>query len=340
MKASTRWNFAIGGVSILALSGGAALMTTQHGQAQSGTVTAPRSVKLGKLPDSAEVVYHGENGYIYVMDRNGQNVEQITFGRSRRFEHAAISYDRRYLVANEHGDPKRPSILWLFDLQNGTEVQLVPNFAIAGEGGVDWDPQGFIYFAGLTEQRRGPNTDIYRIKFDGTGLQRLTQGGAAHFDVSTSSDGRLICYVKVVKIGTPEMYTELWMAASNGDNARLVYRAGKVRVASAHDPEFSPDNKKIVFSMVNSSVPPNFPKHAEGSTAHDLYTINIDGTGLARLTEPGPISIIPDWKGDLIVYTELSDRGNYRGTAVVSANGKDQKPRRTMRGANSAKWIP
>jgi Tol biopolymer transport system component len=111
-------------------------------------------------------------------------------------------------------------------------------------------------------------------------------------------------------------------------------------VSSVHDPENSPDNRRVVFSKVNSHVPPNFPSNPDANTAHDIWTVQADGSDPIRLTKPGPISIIPDWKGDTVVYMQISERDSYSGACVVSATGVEQEPLRIKPGAQSPKWIP
>ena len=91
---------------------------------------------------------------------------------------------------------------------------------------------------------------------------------------------------------------------------------------------------------MNSEAPPNFPNNPAANTAHDIWIANREGSGLKRLTKPGPISMIPDWKGDAVVYTEISDKEQYSGASVVNARDGDQSPKRIKSGANSPKWIP
>jgi hypothetical protein len=296
-------------------------------------LTEAKNVTLGKIPADAELVYHS-GGQIYVMRRDGRNPTQITFGRRREYEHAAVSFDHRYILANE----RRPeSALWLFDLERGTEAQVVPGLFNAGDGGVDWDSSGFMYFAAAST--RGRLTDVYKVKVDGTGLRRLTTDDDAH-DVSVSDDGTIITFVSAVQASNGEPpHTEIWTIGSDGSNPRMIYRGGTSGIASAHDPEVSPDGKQIVFSVFNSQVPPNFPS-IPGATAHDLYVINIDGSGLRRVTRPGPISIIPDWSDNLLVFTELNGKDKYKGLSTVKADGRDQVPGRIQPNASSAKWIP
>jgi len=134
--------------------------------------------------------------------------------------------------------------------------------------------------------------------------------------------------------------TELWFMNADGSNPRLAYRGGANRVSSVHDLEFSPDNLDIVFSKVNSDVPPNFLENPDANTAHDICRVRIDGTDARRLTRAGPISITPDWKGDEVLFLHISETERYAGLAVIRADARDQNPARLGSGPNIPKWIP
>ena len=128
------------------------------------------------------------------------------------------------------------------------------------------------------------------------------------------------------------------MSRTNGTEKRLVFQGGKPAVQSVHDPEFSPNSEYLIFSKVN-------PDHANfrflgPNTAHDIYRVRVDGRGLTRLSKPGPISIIPDWKDGRIIYTELDDRERpvYTGLSIISADGGER--RRIKNFVSAPKWIP
>jgi Tol biopolymer transport system component len=325
--------------------------------AGSAAPTAPRSsgtrpTRLAQIPPSAAIVFHrGER--IYVMDADGGHVTQISFEGGRHLEHVAVSYDRRRIVANYFADPKRGGVssrLVLFDLEAGTETDLLPEFEMAGNGGVEWDPSGNIYFAGVQStpverprsrgefiQNAGAN-DVWRVRWDGSDLKRLTntpEHGEA--DVSVSADGRVITYM-ATHIAPPNDTTQIWMSGADGSGRRLVYQGGTMRKSSVHDPEFSPDDGSIVFSKVNPDFH-NFRSDPNANTAHDLWVIGTDGSGLRRITQPGPICVIPDWVDSKILFLELTDRGGvYRGISIVNADGSGY--RRLRDDANIAKWIP
>ena len=318
-------------------------------------VGPPQPVRLGTIPFDAEIVYHQE-GFIYVTNRGGTSVARITFDNPRQWEHVAVSHDRRFVAANEQlpnptGEAGGVSRLWLFDLAAGTEARLLPAFVTAGNGGVDWDPRGFLYFAAKEKNvvphpesrddflaNAGAN-DVYRVRPDGSGLQRLLDTPlAGEADVSVSENGSLVTFHSQPL--DDEAHTELWVMGSDGSHPVLVHRGGATRVGSVHDPELSPDNSALVFSRVNPDVPPNFPENPDANTAHDIWTVRIDGTDARRLTRPGPISITPDWRGEEILFLHISESERYAGLAMVRADAADQSPERLRSGPNIAKWIP
>ncbi len=318
-----------------------------------GVTIPPPPSNPPPVPTSAAIIYH-RDGFVFVMNADGTNPLQITFTIPRAWEHVALSPDRRFVVgnvqgANPTGIPGGLSQLWLVDLTTGSETQLLPSFESVGNGGVAWDDNDRIYFACRIRspfaspqtpqefQANAGSNDVCSVRADGSDVRTLIvspdQGEA---DVSNAEDGTLLTYV--VQPVTEDV-TEIWIAETDGSNPRRIFRAGKTGVASAHDPEFSPDNQRVIFSMVNSQVPPNFPAEPNANTAHDIYSIRVDGSDLRRLSMPGPISIIPDWKNNTIIYTDIGDFTGYIGASSVDPSKIDQSPVHLQAGATSPRWI-
>lgn len=308
--------------------------------APSGTlITKPTLIRLSNLSPHANLIFH-EGGHIWTMDNNGGNVTQITFGKARKYEHVAVSYDHRFIVSNVHDDQGNSHLL-LYDLARGAEASLLPDFYDAGDGGVSFDLNGYIYFVGKPKQSDNLR-DLFKVKPDGTSLIQLTHTpDRQECDPGASEDGTLVVYC----INFPDpahntAHTEIWVINANGINPRQVYVGGEILKASVHDPELSSDNTRAIFSKVNSSVKPNFANDKDPGTAHDLWSINLNGTDLRRLTAPGPISIVPNVHANKVVYTELSEQDGYAGASVVNLDGRDQLPRHLYQGGAAAKWVP
>lgn len=294
------------------------------------------------------------DGFVFVMNRDGSGVTQITSTTPRVWEHVALSANRRYVVGNVQapnptGVPGGFWELWLIDLETGTEARLLSNFESAGNGGVAWDDNQRIIFAcRMTSPFSNPqNTaefqanaganDVCSTNIDGSDILLLIETpDSGEADVSNSEDGTMLAFVKQ---SVMEDFTEIWVSNSDGTGQSPVYVAGTAGIASAHDPEFSADNQRVIFSVVNSLVSPNFPADPNANTAHDIYSINLDGTDLRRLSMPGPISIIPDWKDNLIVYTDIGDFTGYIGASSIDPDLTDQQPLQIQAGATIVRWI-
>lgn len=324
-------------------------------------------VKLGGIPEDSSIIFYSTKGVknagpvgpsnIYAMNEEGGNVTQLTFN-PKMYEHAALSPDRKMIAANANDGTR--SELWVFDLEQKTERQISSDFSTAGNGGIDWDRSGFIYFAG---QKKGSGAqNIYKIKPDGSGLYNITNlvqkpppnPEPAYFsDVSVSEDGTMLAafrYKAVEKNGAFLAKPQIWVMNSGGKNLRLVDDGGDESGTDSsgfplgdYDPEISPDNKFVVFSRVNTKHK-NFRNAV--NTAHDLWIAPVDGSSPARiLTQPGPVSIIPDWQGDKILYTEYNEAENYIGLVTIRPDGSKKKRlekglKGLWDGGRHGKWIP
>ncbi len=326
-------------------------------------LSPPVSVNLGAIPASADIVYLMPTGippdglpvvpgggfsHIWVMDDDGSNATQITFDTSRNYEHVAVSFDRRYIVANRP-DPTnvKGSVTYLFDLQNATEQIVAPDFHSLGGGGIDISVDGCIY-GGCHEVQAGTDTsgfvnslDICKIALDGSTLTKLNliNDGDVEADVAVSEDGTLVTAAIAADVVTASAHSEIRVYNADGTNLRTPHVA--TPPIGSYDPTLSPDNLKVAISKEDPVAPPNWPGIGGPNTAHNIYVANVDGTGsLVQLTRSGPISIIPNWQGDRIVYTEMSDADDWWGASIVNDHDPDQTPLRIKQYAVTPKWIP
>jgi Tol biopolymer transport system component len=150
-----------------------------------------------------------------------------------------------------------------------------------------WSPDGMSVV--FTSERHG-SADLYRVKPDGTALERLTDSPAYDDQAAYSPDGRRLVFVSTRAGGTADLWT-LDVETR---------RATPLTSGPAGDfrPAWSPDGKWIAFSSDRGSTLP----FAHGRWEHlhlvDLYLIHPDGSGLKRITEHGNFCGSPKWSAD------------------------------------------
>src|SRR5437867_5382389 len=158
-------------------------------------------------------------------------------------------------------------------------------------GGMDYNPA---YSADgkwvvFTSERNG-SADLYRVKSDGSGLERLTEDPAFDDQAAFSSDGRQIVFVSSRDGG----HANLWILDVETRKVKRLTNGlwGDFR------PTWSPDGKWIAFSSDRHT--PVVPAAGRWEQLHltDIYLISPEGAGLRRLTYPGGFCGSPKWSQD------------------------------------------
>lgn len=159
--------------------------------------------------------------------------------------------------------------------------------------------KGKIVFTSL----RNGDLDIYTMDADGKNVKQLTKELGYDGGPFWSADGKKIVYrsyhpkteAEILRykqrlgnnVIEPSNF-ELWVMDSDGKNKRQVTKLGVASFA----PFFHPDGKRIIFcsnyNTGGSSRRPNF----------DIFMINIDGTGLERITFSGTFDGFPMFSPD------------------------------------------
>lgn len=208
----------------------------------------------------------------------------------------------------------------------------------------DWSPDGsHILFERLFQPTSKTPTaadQVMRITADGTGLRQVgtcTRACVGNDDPQYSPDGRQIVFVRALRVkGSSLLATGVWLMAADGGNPHEVV-AATPGVWEVHEPAWSPDGKRIVFTRLNDSASPNnkqalFIVAGAGGTPRQLtpwslnagganwspdglsilfqsyrdcacseisqvFTIAVDGRRLAQLTKAGR-NIEPSWSPD------------------------------------------
>jgi Tol biopolymer transport system component len=102
---------------------------------------------------------------------------------------------------------------------------------------------------------------------------------------------------------------EVWVRPDGGEPAQLT----RLRASFLQSPRWSPDGRRIAFVVASAR-------------ATDLWLMNADGSGLARVTGDGTAKAEPVWDADgrALVYAEL--RGTAWRLLRVAASGGEPVP--------------
>jgi Tol biopolymer transport system component len=174
--------------------------------------------------------------------------------------------------------------------------------------GADWSPdEPRVTFAGVQKRSsgRGFKTGLFVVNADGTGLRQITPSGLDAISAQWSPNGEWIAFTGVRRI------PELWIVHPDGTDVRKIalhaidrldrkafrklkrkflkecqqkssnrkrcerkakQRARKKAPSERLTPVWSPDSTKLVFQRLS--------RHGKV----DLWTVNVDGLGLSKLT--------------------------------------------------------
>ena len=189
--------------------------------------------------------------------------------------------------------------IWLSD--GGTETQLTSGGLGVGDNSPAWSPGGtMIAFTRATStSTTKPADDIWVMKANGTGLQRLTNNTVEDEAPNWSPDGSRLVFSSD-RAGNFEIYS---MKIDGSDVRRLTNNA-----ADDWHPNWSPDGTRIAFTSNRSG---NF----------EIYSMKPDGTGVARLTTSAGNDWQPNWSPDGAKVAFASDRTGYSEIYVMNANG-------------------
>jgi Tol biopolymer transport system component len=235
---------------------------------------------------------------IFVMGGDGSDPTLVSTGQGRTTCAYFLPGDREILYASTHGagpapppepDRSRGYVWPVFDAYDVYVVGLDGKNPRNLTRSPRYDAEATVSPKGdriLFTSARDDDLEIYSMKLDGSDVARLTNAPGYDGGAFYSPDGTKICW----RAGRPETEEarkefqallgkgivrptrlEIWVADADGKNARQVTNNGKANFA----PIFTPDGKRIVFSS-NMDDP--------RGRSFDLYLVNLDGTGLERVT--------------------------------------------------------
>lgn len=209
----------------------------------------------------------------------------------------------------------------------------------------DWSPDGQrIAFTRAVIVGGSLATQIYVMNADGSALAKLTRGPGVHAAPSWSPDASTLAIRSAW--GHGHALQGIWIIPASDPDGVTEEEAERVTTIPAgakfdSEPQFSPDGSSIVFTRVKSL------------RRSAIHRVNIDGTGLERLTRWRLNTSNPDWSpdGQSIAFDsgDAMRPGSKADIYVIRADGSGRtrltdRPRfhegGRFDGANNPCWSP
>jgi len=259
----------------------------------------PREKRLRNL---RQLTFEGENAEAYWSPDGSRLV----------FQHRGegVPADQIYTIRTDGTDLRLASTgtgktTCSFFLPGSREVLFASTHAASAEPPAAPDmSQGYVWAV-------YPDFDIWAASLDGTGLRRLTDSPGYDAEAVLSPDGSRIVFTSL-RDGDLDLYT---MAPDGSDVQRVTDQPGYDGGAF-----FSPDGKRLVFRASRPESPEALADYrrllASGlvrPTALEIYTADVDGSGMRRVTGNGRANFAPYFHPDGKRILFSSNLGDVRG---------------------------
>ncbi|KAI1395585.1 hypothetical protein F4819DRAFT_181274 [Hypoxylon fuscum] len=222
------------------------------------------------------------------------------------------------------------SELWIADANGSGATRLLGEQSAPFDFHASWSADGeWIVFS--SERRADGQSDLYRVKPDGTGLEILVSGDSFEDAGTLSPDGTKVAYVSTAINSTANIFV---LDLSTGTSVNVTGSDETVGdFASPHGffrPSWSPDGEWLALS---SDANTDWTGHSDGTgwehtQTLSLYVVRPDGSGFRKVVgQPGYSLGSPKWSfdGSRLVYYNLTTEDTYSahglsfgGSTVVS----------------------
>ena len=252
--------------------------------------------RLRPLPGSSDILFvsnrdtESRRTEVYAADIETQTVTRLTYTEEHHFI-LGIDYSRKFIVVSRAekdthppkglGDEDRRS-LWVLDLESNQEIRLTDPRHHAEGNSFSPDGEWVVFHMKLAGEDQ---SDIYKIRRDGSGLTQLTDTKTAvEGDPAFSHDGKEIAFVYLDN--NTQRFVLKTMDADGG-HVNLLYDSGSdvstpVFPPGCYDPEWSPDDQWLVFEQCVSYSGENW-----GSGIWHIFRIQRNGSMLEDMSLAG-----------------------------------------------------
>jgi TolB protein len=243
-----------------------------------------RDYEPATSPDGKRVLFAsqragGESAHLHVMNLDGSDVRQLTFGDVapdvRSDDYGEWLPDGDMVVFQRTTVPeggKTYADIWLLDLESAEERAFTDTPTV-------WDSTPSVSADGksvLFESNRSGDFEIYRMPIDGGDAVRLTESPGRDLMAKESPDGKQIAF-----ISDRDADLEIYVMDVDGSNVRQLTSSPE----RDRCPQWSPDGRRLVFFSERDGDP-------------EIYVMNADGGDPQRLTSSQGLDAVADWVED------------------------------------------
>lgn len=288
-------------------------------------LTGKKSIFNTKFAVTSDRVGNGWKE-VYLMNWDGSDLQRKSYHKASSLSPSWSPGGNQVVYSSITVQPRsgvRSANLYIYDLRTSRRSMLSSRPGINSGG--SFFPDGRSLAMTLTQ---GGVPDIFRLGLNGSVMDRLTRGPGRSMNVeaSISPDGKKMAFSSD-RSGKPMLYV---MDVGKKRPKRLTF-AGRYNSA----PSWSPDGRTLVFAG-----------WAEGH--FDVFTINIDGTGLKRITQKRRSNGLwsnnesPSFSPDGRFISFISNRTGKKKLYIIRNDGSNIFPvtGRDKYNYYHAKWSP
>ena len=198
------------------------------------------------------------------------------------------------------------SELYIADADGRNPRKLVAGLELDYNASFSSDGESVVF----TSERYG-SSDIFRVRIDGLGLERLTDDPAFDDQGALSPDGSSLAFVSTRDGGSTDIYI---LDMKTRQTRNLTRSPG-----GDYRPSWSPDGKRIAFSSDRGTTLQRSKGNWEQIQETSVYVVGADGLNLRKVSAGGgQFAGSPKWSpdGSRLVFYELAAADTFRARGV------------------------
>ena len=187
------------------------------------------------------------------------------------------------------------SELFIADADGSNPRKLLAGLELDYNASFSYDGEWVVF----TSERHG-SADIFRVRTNGMGLERLTDSPAFDDQAALSPDGNSLAFVSTRDSGSTDIYV---LDLKTRQTRNLTNSPG-----GDYRPSWSPDGRRLAFSSDRGTKLQRSKGNWEQVHPASVYVVNADGRDLRKLSSDGQLAGSPKWSPDgaRVVFYELA----------------------------------